>query len=181
VKVVIHDRTAELPPQLREYTERKLTRLNRHFDRVMEAEVEFDSERKRSAEPEHVVRIHVHPATRKAPVLKAEAAGLDLQASIDVALDKIDRQVLKMKEKVKGKSRAAAARSAPAAGPAARHEDEPERQQMRLRPETVSEAERALESNGHLFHVFLNEASGDVNVIYRRSDGRLVIIEPLVS
>ena len=60
VKVVIHDRTEELPPQLRDYCERKLARVTRHFDKVMRAEVEFDQERKRSAEPARVVRILLH-------------------------------------------------------------------------------------------------------------------------
>jgi putative sigma-54 modulation protein len=180
VKVVIHDRTEELPPQLRDYAERKLARLNRHFDRVMLAEVEFDQERKRSTEPARVVRILVRLASRKAPTLKAEEAGPDVQATLDLALDKIDRQIMKLKEKVQGKSRAAAGRVAPA--PATdQHADEPERVTMPLRAESVSQAERALESNGHLFHVFLNESSGDVNVIYRRGDGKLVVIEPVVT
>jgi putative sigma-54 modulation protein len=181
VKVVIHDRTEELPPQLRDYAERKLTRLNRHFDRIMAAEVEFDHERKRSTEPARVVRILVRMASRKSPTLKAEEAGSDAQATLDLALDKIDRQILKLKEKVKGKSRAAAGRSTPATVTAHEHQDEPERLTMPLRAESVSQAEQALESNGHLFHVFLNESSGEVNVIYRRTDGKLVIIEPVVT
>ena len=180
VKVVVHDRTEGLPPQLREYAERKLARLNRHFDRVLEAEVEFDHERKRSTEPAHVVRILVRMSSRKAPLLKAEEGGPDMQATLDLALDKIDRQVLKLKEKTKGKSRAAAGRVAPV--PAAdQHQDEPERVRMPLRAESISQAEKALDSNGHVFHVFLNESSGDVNVIYRRGDGKLVVIEPLVT
>jgi putative sigma-54 modulation protein len=180
VKVVIHDRTEELPPQLRDYAERKLNRLNRHFDRIMAAEVEFDHERKRSTEPARVVRILVRTASRQTPMLKAEEAGPDAQATLDLALDKIDRQILKLKEKVKGKSRAAAGRATPA--PAQdQHRDEPVRMTMPLRAENVSQAEQALESNGHLFHVFLNESSGDVNVIYRRGDGKLVIIEPVVT
>ena len=180
VKVVVHDRTEGLPPQLREYAERKLARLNRHFDRVLEAEVEFDHERKRSADPAHVVRILVRMSSRKSPLLKAEEGGPDVQATLDLALDKIDRQVIKLKEKLKSKSRTEAARIAPAPA-VTRHEDEPERMRMPLRAESISQASRALDSNGHLFHVFLNESSGDVNVIYRRGDGTLVVIEPLVT
>ena len=180
VKVVVHDRTEGLPPQLREYAERKLARLNRRFDRVLEAEVEFDHERKRSTEPGHLVRILVRTGSRKSPLLKAEEGGPDIQATLDLALDKIDRQVVKLKEKLKGKSRTEAARVAPAPVPA-RPPDEPERVRMPLRAESIDQASKALDSNGHLFHVFLNESSGDVNVIYRRGDGTLVVIEPLVT
>jgi putative sigma-54 modulation protein len=179
VKVVIHDRTEELPPQLRDYCERKLARVTRHFDRVLRAEVEFDQERKRSTEPARVVRILLHMDGRKAPLLKAEETGTDVQAVLDLALDKVDRQVLKLKEKLKGKSRIAAGRIVPA--PAAADDDEPERMVVRLHAETIGEAQSSLESNGHLFHVFLNESSGDVNVIYRRGDGKLVVIEPVVT
>jgi putative sigma-54 modulation protein len=180
VKVVVHDRTEGLPPQLRDYAEKKLARLNRHFDRVLEAEVEFDHERKRSTEPGHVVRILVRMGSRKSPLLIAEEGGPDVQATLDLALDKIDRQVLKLKEKVKSKSRTEAARVAPAPGPV-RDPDEPERQRLPLRAESIGQASKALDSNGHLFHVFLNETTGDVNVIYRRGDGTLVVIEPLVT
>ena len=41
MKVVLHDRTEGLPPELREYAQRKLSRLARHFEKVAEAEVEY--------------------------------------------------------------------------------------------------------------------------------------------
>jgi putative sigma-54 modulation protein len=177
VKVVIHDRTDALSDRLREYTEDRLTRLSRHFDRVLEAEVEFDLERKRSQEPAKVVRISVRSAGRKMPQITAEQRGPDLQTVLDVALDKVDRQVRKLKEKVKERKTKVLAEA-----PVIRKEaPSPEYLRVRLRPESIQEAAAALESNGQVFHVFLNEDSGDVNVAFRRSDGRLAVIEPVVT
>jgi hypothetical protein len=52
---------------------------------------------------------------------------------------------------------------------------------VKLRAESLEEAEAALESNGHVFHVFLDENSGEINVVYRRSDGSIAVIEPVVT
>jgi len=45
----------------------------------------------------------------------------------------------------------------------------------------VSQAMDALEANGYLFHLFLDEDTGDLNLIYRRADGTVSIIEPKIS
>src|SRR5439155_19817179 len=106
--------------------------------------------------------------------------GDNIQATHELAVDKNDRKVVKMKEGLKNRSSTEPARLAPAPAPM-QHLVEPERVRMPLRAESISQASQALDSNGHVFHVFLNESSGDINVIYRRGDGTLVVIEPLVT
>jgi len=177
VKVVVHDRTDELQPRLRAYAERKLTRLERHFDRALEAEVEFDRERKRSQEPVSRVRIVVRSHSRRTPLMKAEETGPDVQAALDLALDKMDRQVLKLKEKRRRRSRPAGAAAAVRTSP---RSAEPEFLRVRLEASSVADAVAALESDGELFHVFLNEDSGEINIAFRRPDGSLAVIEPVV-
>ena len=102
---MVHDRTGELPDRLRTYAERKLVRLSRHFDRVLAAEVEFKPEKRRSQDPAHVVTITVHMDGRRHPVASAREADLSRQTALDLALDKIDRQVVKLKEKIKERKR----------------------------------------------------------------------------
>jgi putative sigma-54 modulation protein len=183
VKVVIHDRTEEAPARLRGYAERKLTRLSRHFDRVLHAEVEFCNEHKRN-EPARMVRILVHMDGRHGPLLKARETAPELQAALDLALDKLDRQVVRLKEKIKKKPRPASVRHAGDTAllmAATVRERIPERLRVRLRPESVEDAKQALEANGHVFRVFLDEDSGEINVAYRRGDGSVAVIEPVVS
>ena len=96
MKVVIQDRTEELNSRLRAYTERRLSKLSRHFEKVLEAEVHFDAESRRGARRKTAVKILVHMDGRRAPVLKAEERGHELQATLDLALDQVDRQVLKL-------------------------------------------------------------------------------------
>jgi putative sigma-54 modulation protein len=182
VKVVLHDRTGRLAPELHEYAERKLTRLERHFGKVADAEVEFSEERKRSGLATSVVRINVHVDGKRAQVLTAHETGPDAQAALDLALDKIDRQVVKTKEKRTHRKQAVSAIRVPPEEPApTRSGGEPERIRMRLRPETVEEAVKELMADGQNFHVFLEEGSGEIEIAFMRADGSVGIIEPIVS
>jgi len=180
MKVVIHDRTEELAPRLRGYTQRRLEKLGRHFTRVLEADVSFTAESKRGGEKEKAVKILVHMDGRKKPVLTAEERGKDLQAVLDLALEKVDRQVLKLKDKIVDRHRSGPAESEaePVSGTVT---DGPERVITRVKAESVSQALDALETNGHLFHLFLDEDTGELNLVYRRADGSVTIIEPKIT
>jgi putative sigma-54 modulation protein len=50
--------------------------------------------------------------------------------------------------------------------------------QFAVKPMSPEEAALQLELVGHDFFVFQNEESGDVNVLYRRSEGGYGLIEP---
>jgi putative sigma-54 modulation protein len=182
VKVVLHDRTGGLAPELHEYAERKLSRLERHFGRVADAQVEFSEERKRSGLATSVCRINVHLDGRRVRVLTARESGPDAQAALDLAIDKIDRQVVKAKEKRTHRKQAASAIRVPPEEPApTRSGGEPERIRMKVRAETVEEAVKELMADGQNFHVFLEEDSGEIEIAYLRADGTVAIIEPIVT
>lgn len=181
MKVVIHDQ-AEVPARLRSHAEQRLARLSHHWDRILDTEVHFGMERKRSQEPGHLVRIVVRMDGRKHSLLKAEEIAGDMQAALDLALDSVDRQLLKLKGKVKErkvvpKDEAALAGAQDGESPAARPAT---RRRVRLRPESVEQAQAELASGTDAFRVFLNEASGEMNVAYRRRDGSFAIIEPVI-
>ena len=181
MKVVIQDQTEELDPALRRYTEKRLGKLSHHFERVLEAEVHFAPQSRRGGETEEAaVKILIHPDGRKKPILKAEARGRNLPVALDEALDKVDRQVLKLKDKIVNRHHSKLGESeAPA--PAGTVTEEPERVITRVKAESVSQAMDALEANGHLFHLFLDEDTGDLLLIYRRGDGSVAIIEPSIT
>jgi putative sigma-54 modulation protein len=81
----------EVTPALREYVVTKLDRVRRHFDQVVDISVFLSVEKlKQRAE----VNLHV-----RGKDLFAEASHDDLYAAIDSLVDKLDRQVLKYKDK----------------------------------------------------------------------------------
>jgi len=82
----------EVTPAIRDYVSGKLDRVIRHFDHVTSTHVILSVEKlKQKAE----ITLHV-----KGKDITAVADGADLYASIDAMVDKLDRQVVKHKEKV---------------------------------------------------------------------------------
>lgn len=81
----------EVTPALREYVTSKLDRVIRHFDHVTSTSVILSVEKLvQKAE----VTVHV-----RGKDIYVEADSEDLYAAIDAMIDKLDRQVLKHKEK----------------------------------------------------------------------------------
>jgi putative sigma-54 modulation protein len=81
----------EVTPALREYVKSKLDRIRRHFDQVIDVSAVLGVEK---LEQKAEVTLHV-----KGKDLFAEAVDTDLYAAIDLVADRLDRQVLKYKNK----------------------------------------------------------------------------------
>ena len=90
--ITINGHHVEVTKALREYVVNKLSRLERHFDQVTNIDVILSVEKLR------------HKAEATIPVngsnLFANAEDQDMYASIDALVDKLDRQILKRKEKI---------------------------------------------------------------------------------
>ena len=85
--------TVELTPAIRSYTEDKFEKLQHHFDRITSINVIFDVEK----------LIQKAEATILVPKAEiyASSESQDLYAAIDSLVDKLDRQLIKHKEKMK--------------------------------------------------------------------------------
>lgn len=92
----------EVSPALRRYVEEKLERVIRHFDQIIEIEVILGIEN--PAEKEKRQRAEVNLRV-KGNIFHLENYSEDLYAAIDGMIDRLDRQVLKYKEKLKAHQR----------------------------------------------------------------------------
>ena len=101
MRVLIRDRTGVLPAGLGSYTRRRLHRIGRHLDLLNEAEAEFTQESRRSAEPIQVVELTVRGVANDLEPLRARESGRELLPVIDLAIEKLDREVMKLKERVR--------------------------------------------------------------------------------
>ena len=81
----------DVTDSLRAYVETKLDRLERHYDRITNMQVILSVEKQRQ-KAESTVRI-------SGGEVYAEAESEDLYAAIDMLADKLDRQLIKQKEK----------------------------------------------------------------------------------
>jgi putative sigma-54 modulation protein len=185
MKVVFHDRTEMGAARLRSYAERRLDKLTRHFERGLDAEVTFEPESKsrQGLDALKCVQILVHMDGRKKPLLKVEEKGHDLRSALDLALDRVDRQVVKVKDRIvdRHKGRPFAAELDEGLDGPRSLASEPERVKQAVHAESIEQAAAKLDANGAGFHLFLDEDSGDLQVVYRRPDGSLVVVEPLIK
>lgn len=95
----------DVTPALRDYVSQKLDRVTRHFDRMIDVKV-FLSVDKLVQKAE----VNIHVPGRE---IFAEAADQDLYAAIDLLADKLDRQVLKYKQKQSNHNHEALKQQAP--------------------------------------------------------------------
>ena len=82
----------DITPAIRDYVLAKLDRLTRHFDHVIDVSVVLSVDKL-----QHCIEANVHIPGQD---LHAEAVEEDMYAAIDALADKLDRQVLKHKEKI---------------------------------------------------------------------------------
>ncbi|SMP48743.1 ribosome hibernation-promoting factor, HPF/YfiA family [Noviherbaspirillum suwonense] len=99
MNILITGHHVELTPAIREYVETKLERVISHFDQVIDVAVvlgvEAPAEKEKRQRAEANLRI-------KGDVIHAECYAENLYAAIDMMMDKLDRQVQKIKGKTQG-------------------------------------------------------------------------------
>ena len=81
----------EITPAMRDYVTSKLSKITRHFDHVIDVNVILSVEKLQQK-----AEANVHVRGRD---IFVETEGADMYASIDSLVDKLDRQILKHKEK----------------------------------------------------------------------------------
>lgn len=92
----------DVTPALRNYVMTKLDRISRRFDQVTDVRVllSIDNQKEKDQRQRAVCNIRV-----KGTELFAESAHEDLYAAVDALVDKLDRQVLRHKDKVQSHGR----------------------------------------------------------------------------
>ena len=97
----------EVTPALRAYVLGKLERVTRHFDQVVDVNVLLTVENKREKDKRQKAEVTLHVKGRD---IFVEQSHEDLYAAIDQLMDKLDRQVVRHKDKVQEHHHTAAKR-----------------------------------------------------------------------
>ncbi|MCL6551797.1 MAG: ribosome-associated translation inhibitor RaiA [Firmicutes bacterium] len=187
VPVRVQGKHLEVTDALRQYVEQKVGRLARYLDHIQEAQVVLSTTRDRVAGRTMGVEITVWC---DGLVLRAEEFSEDMYASIDLAAEKLERQIEKYRSRVIEKRRLDAARrrrrAAQAVEVALRAPDVAEEatpgivrvKRFPVKPMTEEEAVLQMELLGHAFFVFRDADTERLRVLYRRRDGNYGLIEP---
>lgn len=173
-------RNVELPGDVREYMEKKVGKLEKFFDRILDTQIAFNFKRGMN-----VVEI---TSNVNGVVMRGEEYAPDLRKAFDKALKNIERQVKKhkgyLKDRVKMKGQEVSFDIDPELlGPAPFEKDEPEREIVKVKKFSVEvmtpeEATMQMDLLGHSFFLFKNDATGAINVVYRREAGGYGLLEP---
>ncbi|MCX7239140.1 MAG: ribosome-associated translation inhibitor RaiA [Burkholderiales bacterium] len=87
----------EVTPALRSYVTTKLDRVIRHFDQVVDVKVLLTVEKQKEKEKRQRAECNIHV---KGSDMFAESSHEDLYAAVDELVDKLDRQVVRHKDRV---------------------------------------------------------------------------------
>jgi putative sigma-54 modulation protein len=180
----ITGRHVEITPALRQLLERRLARVERVLnDSALSATAILTLEKYR-----HRTEIIIH--VRRDKMLRGLGEGTGWNLSIREAMEKVEQQAQKVKGKwtegKRGETRRRAPRTARTEEAAQARRPEPAETasprviratRYAIKPMTVDDAAGRVEESAEAFLVFRNAASDAVNILYRRKDGNLGLIE----
>ena len=178
MQITITARNLEITEAIRRYAEEKIARLQKFVDQITSVHIILSVEKHRQIAE---VTLHVRELT-----IRGEESSTSLYSAIDLVADKIERQILRYKEKIvehsgRGLSRLRSMEEmAPAEGESF-SEDDPrivKTKRFAMKPLSPDEAAIQMSLLGHTFFVFRNARTQEVNVLYRRRDGDYGLIEP---
>jgi len=178
VKIDLAARNLEVTEDLREYITKKLSKIEKYFAKNVVAQVVLSAERER--------QIAEITLPLDGLVVRSQEATDDIYASVNLAVDKIERRIERYRARFLRRKREGRAqvRSVGAAEPVQLAEEsgpEPRLVKVKrfaIKPMTVDEAILQMNLLGHDFFVFTNGETEQVNVLYRRKDGNYGLIEP---
>lgn len=181
MEISIRGEHLEVTEALGDYVDKKLNRLERYFEAPLTSDVQV-----KLSVVKGLQSIEVSILLTGGVLLRAEERNTDMYASIDLVVDKLERQIRKHKTKTNRKIRQDGGKrdlfkSEVAAASYMEEEEDFElvrNKRFTLKPMDVEEAILQMNMVGHNFFVFSNMETDTVNVVYKRDDGKYGLIEP---
>lgn len=165
---------------LKTYVKNKLDKLDKLLDNPAEANVVLSVEKIR-----HIAEIKL---TGDRLNINCREKTNDMYSSIDMALDKLEKQIKKNKQKIqkhrkgdRSEIREQKEMTEDLIAPAAADAGAPRirTQNIEYKPMDIEEASMQIELTPDNFLVFTNSMTNRVNVLYKRKDGDLGLIQPI--
>jgi putative sigma-54 modulation protein len=184
MQVTVKGKNTEVPEKLRAHAQNKLAKVQRFDDRILAMDVEFSEERNPRVAEAHKVEVTV---TTKSRLVRAQARAADPAAAVDQVIDRLKRQIKKLKGQRVDRTQHAEGVKAMAPPVVRREPDEQPAEptfarykSIEMKPMTPEDAVEQMELLGHDFFLFSNAETQQANVVYRRHNGGYGLIEPEV-
>lgn len=173
MKVEIICKNYRLDDNLKNLIEKKLAKFDKYFDNTAKAKVKLSS-------ASDLFKMEI-TLSQNSLIVRSIATGEKMNENIDVVLPKLERQIIKYKDKISSKMKKGAFET-----PAIYNKDEPVEEpkqivkvkKFNVSVTTVENAAEEMELLAHDFYVFVNGDTNKLCVLYKRNDGNLGLIEP---
>ena len=178
MRIIVSAKNMELTSALKNVVEKKISKLEKYFDPNIEAHATLSVEKNRQT-----IEVTI---PFNGIILRGEEVNDDMYTSIDLVIDKIERQIRKQKTKLSRRKHTDSLRfqSIPEYKEALDVDvDEKESKIVKtkrflFKPMSAEEAVLQMELIGHNFFVYQDADTEEVNVVYKRKDGNYGLIEP---
>jgi putative sigma-54 modulation protein len=194
--IQIQGHNLRITDALSSYVQKKLDKLDTYLPNIMDVRVELEQEHTKRGEDLATAQITVRH--RRGAILRAqETVSGEIEAAVNLAVEKMYRQIYRFKGKRtrKGQERFSAtieelgiAEAIPQVEYDNDNIEDEAAEVLVVRRKNVSitamneeEAIAQMELLGHTFFVFFNQATDNVNVIYKRRAGGYGVLNPLVE
>jgi putative sigma-54 modulation protein len=193
MKLVIQGKNIEITEAIHDYVQQKISKAVNHFKHLTnEVDVNLSVARTHRSNPKQSAEVTLYI---NGAVVRAEESSENLYASIDLVANKITRQLRRYKEKrqdrnfVSIKPNDGLLKDAPDTNVSEVLQSKapklPEAvvrtKYFAMPPMSVDEALEHLELVDHDFYMFLNQETGEINVIYERNHGGYGLLQPRQS
>lgn len=174
----------EITPAIREYAQKKISKIERYFNDSPDATAYVNAK----VYPNKDAKAEVTIPLSGGLTLRAEETSQDLYGSLDLVVDKLERQVRKYKTKMNRKPRESAGLNGAVETQvqADREDFENEengdqikivrRKTLSVKPMTAEEAVLQMEMLGHNFFIFEDAETGQGALVYARRKGSYGLI-----
>ena len=174
MNIKVTGKNIEITDSIREYIEKKAEKLEKFEGKNTEINVVCSVERE-----EQIVEIQIN---HDGEFIRIPEKNQDLYASIDLAMDRAERQLRKDKEKKLDKNRETSLKDKILGmfkGDDVEHAGQiTKNKNYEIKPISVEDAKLKLEEKKDMFLPFVNIETNEVNVIYQRGDGTYGIVVP---
>lgn len=170
MEVHVRGKNIEITEALGSYVTKRLRKLDKYLLNFGDAQVTMSVEK-----GFHRVEVTI---PINSMILRGEEVTEDMYASVDLVVEKLEKQIERYKGKLTRRGRPTTEERPPEG------QDEEERpvivrtKRFAIKPMTVEEAILQMNLLGHNFFVFANAETEQINVVYRRRDGNYGLIEP---
>lgn len=178
MKVIVTGKNLSVNDRVKEYMEEKVGKFERYFQTDIEVHATF-SHRRSQNKNFQIVELTIPLKT--GGVFRVQSESEDMFASIDEAIDTLQKQITKHKTKLEKRYRSNETIRFEQIPQPVEEEEKLEivrTKKFPVKPMDPEEAVLQMEMMGHDFFVFRNGDTDEINIVYARKDGKFGLIEP---